>query len=411
MGADEGTFGDYFVVRDNTEGELTGPAEPGMYEIRYLLREGNKTLASEMMEITTPTVTLSGPPSVVTGAKFDVSWTGTINQQDYVAIVPAGSDEGEFGNYIVVRDNDSGTLVAPADPGLYELRYILREGSKTMARADIEVAEPEVTVSGPETALAGSKFKVTWTGTVSQNDYINIVPMGTDEGDFGNYFVVRGNTEGELQAPAETGLYELRYVLREGNKTLATGMVEIVEPEVSVSAPAEVRAGSDIKVSWTGTVDQSDYINLVPAGMDDGEFGVYSVVRNQTETELKVPDETGLYEVRYMLREGGRVLARATVEVLGEDAQLSTGAAVDAPETAAAGASITVGWTIDTPSADQRITVARADQAIFTWISATRITGDPPMQITMPGEPGSYEIRILDLVAKEVLARKTIKVE
>jgi Ca-activated chloride channel family protein len=145
--------------------------------------------------------------------------------------------------------------------------------------------------------------------------------------------------------------------------------------------------------------------------MDDGEFGVYSVVRNQTETELKVPDETGLYEVRYMLREGGRVLARATVEVLGEDAQLSTGAAVDAPDTAAAGASITVGWTIDTPSADQRITVARADQAIFTWISATKITGDPPMQITMPDEPGSYEIRILDLVAKEVLARKTIKVE
>lgn len=411
MGADEGEFGDYFVVRDGSDGKLTAPPEPGMYEIRYLLREGTKTLASEMMEITTPSVELSGPASVVSGAKFDVSWTGTINQQDYIAIVPAGSDEGEFGNYFVVRDNDTGELVAPADPGLYELRYILREGTKTMARADIEVMEPEVAVSGPETALAGSKFKVTWTGAVAPNDYINIVPMGTEEGKFGNYFVVRGNTEGDIQAPSETGLYELRYILREGTKTLATAMVEIVEPEVSVSAPSEIRAGSEIKVSWTGAVDQADYINLVPAGMADDKFGVYKVVRNQNETVLDVPDETGLYEVRYMLREGLRVLARATVEVLGEDAQLSTGAAVDAPDTASPGAKVSVSWTIDTPSADQRVTVARADQAIFTWISATKITGEPPMDVTMPDEPGSYEIRILDLVAKQVLARKTIKIE
>ncbi|MDQ2088702.1 VWA domain-containing protein [Marimonas arenosa] len=411
LGADEGEFGKYFVVRDKSEGELKAPAEAGMYEVRYVLREGKKTLASETMEVTTPSVKVSGPASVITGAKFDVSWTGTVSPQDYMAIVPADSDEGEFGNYIVVRDKGTGTLTAPADPGLYELRYILREGQKTIASANIEVTEPEVTITAPETALAGGKFEVSWTGAISPNDYINIVPMGTDEGEFGNYFVVRSNSKGDLQAPADTGLYEIRYVLREGTKTIATTMVEIVEPEVSVSAPSEVRAGAELRVTWTGTVSTSDYINFVSAGTPDDEFGTYKQVGDKSKYDITVPDETGLYEVRYVLREGSRVLARATVEVLAKDAQLSTGAAIDAPESAAAGSTIKVGWTIDNASADQRITVARGEQAIFTWISAKKISGDPPMEITMPDEPGVYEIRILDLANKEVLARKAIRLE
>lgn len=411
MGTDEGEFGNYVTVRDNTENKLKAPAEAGMYEVRYVLREGRKTLVSETMEITEPSVEVSGPQSVITGAQFDLSWTDTINSRDYVTIVPTGTDEGEFGNYTTVRDKSAGSLTAPADPGLYELRYVLREGRKTLARAPIEVTEPEVTVSAPETGLTGATLEVSWTGTVSSRDYVTIVPIGTDEGDFGNYTTVRSNTKGTLQAPADTGLYEVRYVLREGRKTIATTMVEIVAPEVSVSAPGEVRAGEELELSWTGTVNSRDYINFVPAGEADDEFGDYTTVRDKSAHDITAPEQAGLYEVRYILREGRRVLARATVEVLPEDAQLSTGAAIDAPESAGAGSTIEVGWTIDETSADQRITLARGNQAIFTWLSARKITGAPPMDITLPEETGVYELRILDVANKEVLARKTISVE
>ncbi len=411
VGTDEGEFGNYIVVRDNSKDLLKAPAETGMYEVRYVLREGGKTLASETIEIAAPEVTVSGPEKVVTGEKFDASWTGTVNTQDYVAIVPAGSDEGEFGNYIVVRDAGKGVLTAPADPGIYELRYILREGSKTLATSSIEVTEPQVTIDAPETVLAGSKFKVSWTGAVSSQDYINIVPMGTEEGAFGNYIVVRDVTSNDLQAPAETGLYEIRYLLREGSKTVATATVEVTEPEVTISAADQVRAGDKLRVSWTGTINSSDYVNLVPVGTPDDAFGVYSQVRNKTELDLNTPEETGLYEIRYLMREGSRVLARQTVEVLAQDAALETGAQLDAPDTAAPGATITVGWTTDSQSADQRITLARGEQAIFTWISAQKITGDPPVELTMPDDPGVYEIRLLDLTNKAVLSRKVIKVE
>lgn len=411
VGTDEGKYGNYIVVRDVSKGELKAPAEAGMYEVRYVLREGGKTLASEMIEITSPEVTISGPSTVATGAKFDANWTGTVNEQDYVTIVPMGTEEGKYGNYIVVRDTGTGSLDAPAEPGMYELRYVLREGAKTLATATIEVTEPELVINAPETVLAGSKFEVSWSSSVNSKDYINIVPAGTEEGKYGNYILVRDVNKNDIQAPSDAGMYEIRYVLREGAKTIASTMVEVTEPEVTVSTVAEVRAGEKLKVSWTGTVNTNDYINIVPMGTPDDKFGEYSIVRDVSERNFNAPQETGLYEVRYMLREGNRVIARQMVEVVAADATLDTGGSITAPDVAARGSTIEVSWSVNADSADQRITLARGDQAIFTWLSAQKITGEPPIQLTVPDEAGVYEIRFLDLSNQAVLSRKIIKVE
>lgn len=174
-------------MRDDTETRLIAPSDPGMYELRYLLREGPKVMATAMIEVTEPQVTVSGPESVSTGAQFTVGWTGTVNAKDYVTIVPAGARPDTFGSYQPVRDNSETTLTAPADPGMYELRYLLREGTKVMATAMIEVTEPQVTVSGPDSAATGASVTVEWTGTVNPQDYVVVVPAGAPENEFGNY--------------------------------------------------------------------------------------------------------------------------------------------------------------------------------------------------------------------------------
>ena len=146
-------------------------------------------------------------------------------------------------------------------------------------------------------------------------------------------------------------------------------------------------------------------------GTPDGDYAEYFRVRDDTEKKIEAPDTTGLYELRYMLAEGGRVLARHPIEVLAADAALESGASLTAPDSAAAGATIEVGWSVESDSADQRITLARSDQAIFTWVSATKIDGAPPLQITLPDTPGRYELRFLDVANQAVLARKVIVVE
>ncbi len=356
-------------------------------------------------------VTLSAPDTALAGSAFEVSWTGTVSGDDYVTIVPVGADEGARENHFRVRDHSEKDLRAPGETGLYEVRYVLEEGRRTLASQPVEITEPEVTLSAPDTALAGSAFEVSWTGTVSGNDYVTIVPVGADEGARENHFRVRDHSEKDLRAPGETGLYEVRYVLEEGRRTLASQPIEITEPEVALSAPKQIRAGDSIRVTWTGTVSGNDYVTIVLMGADEGARENHFRVRDHSVKDLRAPDETGLYEVRYVLEEGRRTLASQTIEVLAEDAALERGASLDAPDSAPAGSTITVDWSVDSASADQRLTIARADQAIFTWVSAVRLEGTSPLDITLPDEPGNYELRFLDLTGQEVLARKPIRVD
>ncbi len=411
LGADGGSYGNYQQVRDKTSVNLRAPADVGIYELRYVQNADRVTLGRTTIEITEPEVTISGPERVVTGEAFDITWTGTVAKDDYVAIVPMGADEGTYGNYKQVRDKTEARLKAQAETGMYELRYILNEGARTLATQMIEVTEPEVTVSGPDTALAGSLVRVNWTGTVSKTDYIAIVPVGAEEGTYGTYQQVRNKTEHDLIIPGDTGLYEVRYILREGAKTLASQIIEATEPSVTLTAPDQVRIGDELTVGWSEAINAYDYINLAPMGAADDSFDTYQQVRDKGTTRLNVPEAEGIYELRYMLKANNRVIARQMIEVLGADAALNTGASLSAPESGAAGSVIEVSFEVAADSADQRVTLAKADQAIFTWVSAVKIDRTGAVQITQPDAPGIYELRYLDLSNQAVLARQTITVE
>ena len=410
-GTEEGKYGNYKTVSDKSKGELKAPADPGLYEVRYVLREGAKTMASQPIEVTVPETSISGPATAIVGSEVVISWTGAVDRKDYINIVPMGAPDGKFGNYFTVHDKTEGKLRMPAETGLYELRYVLREGAKTLATQPIEITAPEITITAPATALAGADVRISWTGTVSPSDYINIVPIGSDEGKFGSYVSIRNAVETDLQMPGDPGLYEVRYVLREGAKTMANQPIEATLPEVTLEAPDQIRVGDKLRVSWSAPVSPKDYINLVPMGADDGAFDNYITVRDRTQQDMRAPEATGLYELRYMLRANSRVIARHMIEVLPADAVLETGASLSAPETAAAGAMVEVIWSVDTPSADQRITLAKSDQPIFTWVIAVKAEGDAPVQLQMPDAPGDYELRILDVSNQAVLARRVIRVE
>src|SRR5690606_40595435 len=128
---------------------------PGIYELRYVLEEGRRTLASEIVEVVEGDFSFTEPNQVIRGAAFAVSWRGTIKSCDFITIVPAGSEEGKVEGHIRVRDHSEGRLTAPGTPGLYELRYVLEEGRRTLASAIVEVVDAEAVLAGPRTVRAG----------------------------------------------------------------------------------------------------------------------------------------------------------------------------------------------------------------------------------------------------------------
>ncbi len=408
-------------IAENTGGIFV-PAE-NADELRIAMTQVQEAIESEpvvepepepepepAVEPETPEQTVSAPSTVTFGTEFTVTWGETVNPRDWVTIVPVGADEGAHLAYRRVENNDSITLRAPAEPGLYEVRYVLDEGSKTLASTPIEVVEAEQTVSAPATVTFGTEFTVTWGETVNPRDWVTIVPVGADEGAHLAYRRVENNDSITLRAPAEPGLYEVRYVLDEGSRTLASTPVEVTAAEQSVSAPAIVRAESDFTVTWGKTVHPRDWVTIVAAGADEGTHLAYRRVESHDSITLTAPAETGLYEVRYVLDEGSKTLASSPIEIVPADAPLDDGAGLSAPATAAPGGTITVSWTIAADDADRRVALALADAPDFTWISAHRVGAEQQTEIILPDAPGQYEVRFLDISSQSVLGRAIIAV-
>jgi Ca-activated chloride channel family protein len=359
----------------------------------------------------TAKIELQAPATVTTGSSFTVVYSNSLHANDYVTIVLAGADEGSEGRYFRVKDKTEGALVAPARPGLYEVRYVRNQGRSTLASAPVEVVEAEMGIAAPKQVTTGSRFKVTWSASIHPQDYVTIVPAGADEGSEGKYFRVKDNKEDSLVAPAKPGLYEVRYVLNEGRRTMAAAPVEVVGAEMTLSGPDVVRAKTEVRVNWSSSIHPQDFITIVPAGAAEGAEGKYFRVQSKTEGKLAAPTETGLYELRYVLNEGRRTLASHRFEVVAADAPLDDGAGLSAPAQAGVGETITVTWTGGADSTDQRIVVARADQADFSWIAARKVGADKTLQLTMPAEAGTYEVRYLDVSRRKVLGRSLVVVK
>ena len=412
--ADEETIAQLQCIAENTGGRYV--AADSAEELSVALVETGGAAAAEPEPAPEPTaqpsVTLEAPEQAVMGSSFVVAWSASEqNPDDYVTIVPAGADEGTYEDYARVRDDNEASLQAPAEPGLYEVRYVLKEGRVTLASADIEIVEAETSVSAPESATAGSAFDVSWTNVIHPDDYVTIVPAGAEEGTYEDYARVRDDNEASLQAPAEPGLYEVRYVLKEGRVTLASADIEIVETDIEISGPDTVRAESEIRVSWSGTVPSpTDFVTIVPMGAEEGEYTDYERVRDTQEADLPAPQNPGLYELRYVLDEGRRTIARHPVEVVAATAQLDAGGSLDAPESGVAGETIEIGWSAEENGNDRRVALARPDQADFTWIDA-RAADAATLSFTLPETPGTYEFRLLDITARDVLSRAIIEVE
>ncbi len=412
VGAKEGAYTNYQRVTDQTEGRLFAPAEPGLYEVRLQLEDGGKVIASTPIEVVDAQVSVSAPAQVVVGAAFPVTWVAAgLNPQDYVTIVAVGAKEGSYTNFQRISDKAEGRLFAPAEAGLYEVRLQLDSGVRVLASTPVEVVEADVTVSAPAQVVVGSAFPVTWLAAgLNPQDYITIVPVGARVGAYTNFQRISDKREGQLLAPGEPGLYEVRLQLDQGERVLASTGIEVVEADVALSAAEQVRAGGEIAVSWTGAVHPQDYVTIVPAGADDGAYTDYVRVGTAAQGKLTAAEDPGLYELRYRLEYGGRVLARRAIEVLAADAPMDAGAGLSAPDSARPGATITVSWTGGGTGADQRIALARADQADFSWISAQNAAGNSSLEITLPDTPGSYELRFLDVTGKAVLGRRLIEV-
>jgi Ca-activated chloride channel family protein len=388
-------------------GSLQTPSDPGLYEVRYVLQEGRAVLGRASLELTGSAVTVTAPATAPAGSRVAVEWSPTVNPRDYVTIVPKGAPDDRVDNYKRAGSDGTATVQAPDEPGLYEVRYVLQEGRRVVGRAPLELTDADISLTVPATAPAGSRVTVTWTATVNPRDYVTIVPMGAPDDQVDVYKRAGGDPSTTIKAPESPGLYEVRYVLSEGRRLMARAPLELTALSATLEAPDEVVAGAPFDVSWQGPQRRRDRVELVPAGAPPQATPLAEVRADRDETaRMTAPTEGGAYQLRYRLGESGEILGTADLTVTAVAASLS------APDTAAPGATVTVGWT-GPGGAQDRIAVASADQGPFQWLAAGTVRTDEGdgVPLTLPGTPGRYELRYVDVANGVVLATRPITVQ
>ncbi len=305
--------GAYALTREGSPLKMTAPIEAGEWELRYVTARSRTVLARAALVVTPAGATLDAPAEVTLDTPVSVKWTGPANEGDYITIVMQGTAEGKYGPYTTVNKGSPLTVTAPTTAGEAELRYVSGQGAKTLGRRSLRIVTPDVSLSAPAEAVAGSQVAVTWKGPANQGDYLTAVIAGTKDGLYGNYSTVNKGSPLDVTMPMEPGEAELRYMTGRGAQVLARRSIRIVAAEVSLDAPASAAVGTPVSVKWTGPNNAGDYLTIVAQGTPDGQYGPYTQTNRGSPLTVTAPKAAGESELRYISGQGAKTLARRPI--------------------------------------------------------------------------------------------------
>lgn len=123
---------------------LPAPGEVGTYEWRLLGESDGKPviLLRQPLLTTAPSATLAAPARVARGNPLPVRGIGPNGDRDRVVLVKSGTPPEAGGPSFFPAENVESTLEAPAEPGTYELRYVMDaplSGPRVLARREVVV--------------------------------------------------------------------------------------------------------------------------------------------------------------------------------------------------------------------------------------------------------------------------------
>ncbi len=351
-----------------------------------------------------PSATVEAPEMAGAGTVIEIVWSGPNARNDYISIVTADAKETDHGVYSRTTNGTPLKLQAPDALGRHEIRYVQAEGRKVLARQAIELIPIEAAVSGPDSIGAGGSIEVQWSGPNSPNDYITVVEIGAPDKEHNDYARTANGNPAKFLVPDGLGKYEIRYVLANSQRVLASSPLTIGPVSASLELMNVAVPGGKATVSWTGPDNRGDYVTIVPKGAPAGKHLEYARTSSGSPVVIKMPVAVGEYELRYVLNSSKRVLASVPV-ILAE-----TTGSITAPASVAAGSVIEVEWSGPGNRQDfiEVVTLDAAPNA--TPLAATRVSQGSPLSVHAPAVPGVYQIRYMMRDTKKILTSTQIEV-
>ena len=262
---------------------------------------------------------VTAPGTGAAGATVRVAWSGPDGPSDYISVATPDAAASRYENYTYTAKGNPLQLLLPKEAGEYEVRYISHATGTVLAREPVTVTAVQAGVTVPATAAAGSTITLAWTGPDYPDDHISVASPDAPGQRYENYTYTRRGNPLQLQLPADAGTYEVRYIQNQGRTVLARESITTTAVTASLEIPATAAAGSTVRVAWTGPDYPDDHISIARPDAAGSRYERYAWTRDGNPVGLVMPKVPGTYEVRYIQRQGNRVLARKTINVTAAD--------------------------------------------------------------------------------------------
>ncbi len=171
----------------------------------------------------------------------------------------------------------------------------------------------------------------------------------------------------------------------------------------TLDAPAEVEAGVQFDVAWTGPQGERDYVTIVAAGTAKWTTEPYFYTTAGTPGKLVASTIAGDYELWYVSGADDAILARRPVAVTAFAGTLAGPAAV------AAGTAFTVAWSGPDGPGDY-VTIVPVGAEKWTSESYFYTTAGSPGPLIAPIAAGTYELWYVTGSDSKTMARAPITV-
>lgn len=330
--------------------------------------------------LVTPDATLDAPATAMAGATITVRWDGPAAAGDSLTI--AAPDTQSFVNFVYVAEGQPAQLRMPADPGVYEIRYIYGPNDEIAATHRITVTPADAFIDAPANAIAGETLLLVWSGPDNEGDYLAVGPAGSEA--YINFAYLYQGNPAPLVMPIEPGVYELRYHEGQNDAVVFARSIEVNAADIHVAVPASAPAGETLQLPWVGPENEGDYLAVGQVG---GEGYInFAYLYEGNPAPLVMPVVPGEYEIRYHAGQDETVLFTSTIDLTPVTATL------EAAETATAGEILTVTW--DGPGyVYDFVAIGALDEEGYQSGSWRYTHEGNPLTITAPVAPGQYEVR------------------
>lgn len=397
--SDGRAYVNYAYTADGAPVGLQMPILPGDYVVRYV-NSDTGSLATAPITVLPVSADVRGPETAPVGSTASIAWDGPAYDGDYISVAAIDAPDDRYINYVYASANNGNpaALTMPGEPGSYEIRYVASQDYVVLARSTITVTDTAASIGAPETANMGSALAVTWTGPGLSDDFLTVARPDQDPANYVNWTRLGDDGTATLTMPPDPGFYELRYILGESKRVLASRPLTVIGVTAELTAPDTAMAGSQLSVGWTGPDNDGDFLTVARPDQPPKEYENWERL-DGSDVILVMPDDAGLYELRYILGEGGRTVVSQPITITPAIAVL------DAPDGAVRGSGrVTVNWTGPNGPRDY-ISLATPDAEDTRYEDYVYTRQGSEVTLPVPDTVGQYELRYVSGSARRVIER------